>query len=142
MRAAALLADLTRRLAAQHDPAVARAAVLAQRALDRVAMTVATWAALEPAQRDVRMRRLTHQLAHVVTAALLVEEAGIQASEEGSYRCLVMAARYLRRYIYPPRDGLAKMPNYTPLEAFDALVDWTPALTAACRRAIAGGNGE
>jgi alkylation response protein AidB-like acyl-CoA dehydrogenase len=126
----ALLADLTRRLGTQNDPAVARAAALTQRALDRAATTVAAWATCEPGERDLRMRRLTHQLAHVVTAALLVEEAGIQAVEEGSYRCLVMSARYLRRHVYSPRDGLANDAGYTPLAAFDALVDWTPALTA------------
>jgi hypothetical protein len=127
---ATLFADLTRRLASQNDPAVARAAVVAQRALDHAATTVAAWATGEPSERDLRMRRLTRQLAHVVTAALLVEEAGIQAVEEGSYRCLVMAARYLRRYVYAPRDGLVNDADYTPLGAFDALVDWTPALTA------------
>ncbi len=128
---AVLLAHLTGRLAEQHDPTVARAAALAQRALDSLAITITKWSALEPAQRDIRMRRLTQQLAHVVTAALLVEDAGIQASKEGSYRCLVMATRYLRRYIYPPRDGLAMEDNYTPFEFFDALVDWTPEVPAA-----------
>jgi hypothetical protein len=41
-----------------------------------------------------------------------------------------MSARYLRRHVYSPRDGLANDAGYTPLAAFDALVDWTPALTA------------
>ena len=126
-----MLANLTRRLAEQRDPTVGRAAVLAQRALDSLAITITKWSTLELAQRDIRMRRLTKQLAHVVTAALLVEDAGIQASKEGSYRCLVMAARYLRRYIYPPRDGLTMEDNYTPFESFDALIDWTPEVPAA-----------
>jgi hypothetical protein len=128
---AALLANLTQRLAAQSDRAVARAVVLAQKALDGLAAAITKWSALEPAQREVRMRRLTRQLAHVVTAALLVEDAGIQASKDGSYRCLVIAARYLRRYVYPPRDGLAMEENYTPLEAFNALIDWMPSLPAS-----------
>ncbi|HEX6541314.1 MAG TPA: acyl-CoA dehydrogenase family protein [Ktedonobacterales bacterium] len=125
-----LVANLTHRLAAQRDPSVARAAALAQRALDRLAATITGWAAREPAERDLRMRRLTRQLARVVTAALFVEDAGAQASSEGSYRCLVVAARYLRRYVYPSHDGLAGDGSYTPLDAFDALVDWTPALPA------------
>ncbi|HEX5158286.1 MAG TPA: acyl-CoA dehydrogenase family protein [Ktedonobacterales bacterium] len=128
---ATLLANLTRRLAAQSDHAVSRAAVQAQRALDSLSAAITKWSALEQAQRDVRMRRLTRQLAHVVTAALLIEDAGIQASKDGGYRCLFMAARYLRRYIYPPRDGLAMEENYTPLEAFNALIDWTPSLPAS-----------
>lgn len=128
---AALLANLAQRLAAQRDPTVARAAVLAQRALDSRSAAISKWSTLEAAQRDVRMRRLTRLLAHVITAALLVENAGIQVSRDGSYRCLVMAARYLRRYVYPPRDGLAMEENYTPLESFNALIDWMPSLSSS-----------
>jgi alkylation response protein AidB-like acyl-CoA dehydrogenase len=128
---AALLANLNQRLAARRDPLVARTAALAQRALNSLALTVTSWSSLEPAQREVRMRRLTRRLAHVVTAALLVENADIQVSRDGNYRCLVMAARYMRRYVYPPRDGLAMEENYTPLEAFDPLIDWTPKTPAS-----------
>ena len=127
---ATLLANLSGRLAEQRDPTVVRAAVFAQQALDSLAVTITGWSRLELAQRDVRMRRLTRELAYGVTAALLVEDAGIQASREGSYRCLAIAARYLRRYIYPSRRGLAMEDSYTPLEAFDALVDWTPEVPA------------
>lgn len=127
---ATLLANLTQRLARQTDPAVSRAAALVQQALDTLAATLSDWAASEPNARDVRMRRLTRRLAHVVTAALLVEDAGAQSAESGSYRCLVMAARYLRRYVYAAADGLAADESYTPLDAFNALVDWTPSLPA------------
>jgi alkylation response protein AidB-like acyl-CoA dehydrogenase len=127
---ATLLANLTQRLARQTDPAVSRAAALVQRALDTLAATLSDWAASERNARDVRMRRLTRRLAHVVTAALLVEDAGAQSAESGSYRCLVMAARYLRRYVYAAADGLAADESYTPLDAFNALVDWTPSLPA------------
>jgi hypothetical protein len=41
-----------------------------------------------------------------------------------------MAARYLRRYVYAAADGLAADESYTPLDAFNALVDWTPSLPA------------
>lgn len=125
-----LFANLRRRLAAQTDPQVARAARLTQNALDRLSAAVAEWAAREPAQRDVRMRRLTRQLAHVVTAALLVEDAGAQVADDGNYRCLLVAARYLRRYMAPSPNGLADDGDYTPLGAFDALIDWTPGLAA------------
>ena len=127
---ATLLVNLAQRLARQNDPAVRRAGALVQRALDTLAATLSEWAASEPNARDVRMRRLTRRLAHVVTAALLVEDAGAQAAESGSYRCLVMAARYLRRYVYAAADGLAADESYTPLDAFNALVDWTPSLPA------------
>ena len=127
---ATLLVNLAQRLARQNDPAVRRAGALVQRALDTLAATLSEWAASEPNARDVRMRRLTQRLAHVVTAALLVDDAGAQAAESGSYRCLVMAARYLRRYVYAAADGLAADESYTPLDAFNALVDWTPSLPA------------
>ena len=127
---ATLLVNLAQRLARQNDPAVRRAGALVQRALDTLAATLSEWAASEPNARDVRMRRLTRRLAHVVTAALLVEDAGAQSAESGSYRCLVMAARYLRRYVYAAADGLAADESYTPLDAFNALVDWTPSLPA------------
>lgn len=125
-----LFANLRRRLAAQTDPQVARAARLTQKALDRLSAAVAEWAAREPAQRDVRMRRLTRQLAHVVTSALLVEDAGAQVADDGNYRCLLVAARHLRRYMVPSPNGLADDGDYTPLGAFDALLDWTPGLAA------------
>jgi alkylation response protein AidB-like acyl-CoA dehydrogenase len=125
-----LIANLTRRLSGQDDPAVARIAALTLSALEALAATITRWGASEPAERDVRMRRLTRRLAHVVTAALLVEDAGAQVAAGEGYRCLVMATRYLRRHVYPSQDDLASDENYTPLEAFDALVDWTPMLPA------------
>jgi acyl-CoA dehydrogenase len=127
---ATLVANLTQRLGVQNDPQVARAAAIVRQSLDDIAAMLTEWAAREPGERDVRMRRLTRHLARVVTAALLVEDAGVQAREDGNYRCLVMAARYLRRYVCPSRDGLASDREYTPLDAFDALVDWTPAQSA------------
>jgi hypothetical protein len=82
------------------------------------------------------MRRLTRELAHVVTSALLVEDAGAQAASGDGYRCLLQAARYLRRYVFPPREGLTAELDRTPLEYFDALVDWTPPIPAGAAQPL------
>ena len=113
------------------DPTVARAARLVERAITPVEQTLHRLATLAPAERDLLMKRLTRQLAHVVTATLLVEDAAIQTAENGSYRCLVQAVRYLRRHLLPPRDGLTTELDRLPLDAFDAIIDWSPALPAS-----------
>lgn len=126
-----LLANLRTRLSQTNDPAVTRAAHLVERAIAPIEQTLRRLSALTPAERDLLMKRLTRQLARVVTATLLVEDAAIQAAEDSNYRCLVQAARYLRRNLYPPRDGLAAELDLLPLDAFDAIVDWSPTLPAA-----------
>lgn len=125
-----LLANLRSRLRQSNDPAVARAARLVERAIIPMEQTLRRLPTLTPAERDLLMKRLTRQLARIVTAMLLVEDAAIQAAQGDSYRCLVQAARYLRRHLYPPRDGLATELDRLPLDAFDAIVDWSPTLPA------------
>ncbi len=126
----ALLRNLDARLEAIDDPAVARAAALVRRELERVGAILRQMAEAQPAERELRVKRLTRQLAHAVTAALLVEDAGVQAREAGSYRCLAQAARYLRRYVFPPRGGMAAEVDALALDSFDAMVDWQPGLPA------------
>jgi alkylation response protein AidB-like acyl-CoA dehydrogenase len=134
----ALLAHWRQRLAGIEDPVVARAARLAERGLDRAGSILAEMAAQAPEERELGMKRLTRQLARAVATALLVEDAAIQAQGAGSYRCLAQAVRYLRRYVFPPREGPAAGRDRLPLDAFDALVDWSPALPAsACEPLLA-----
>ena len=125
-----LLATLRGRLRRTADPQVARAARIVERSLDTVEQTLHRLETLVPAERELLMKRLTRQLARVVSAALLVEDAAIQVAADGNYRCLVQAARYLRRHLFPPRDGLATELDRLPLDAFDAIVDWVPTLPA------------
>ncbi|HEU5441235.1 MAG TPA: acyl-CoA dehydrogenase family protein [Ktedonobacterales bacterium] len=127
----ALLADLRLRLAAIGDTQVCRSARLVGQALDEVE-TALRWLAASPAdEAQLLMKRLTRQLARAVTAALLVEEAGALADEGGGYRSLAQAARYLRRNVFPPAGSPANETDRLPLDHFDAIVDWTPALPAA-----------
>jgi acyl-CoA dehydrogenase len=130
----ALFATLRERLAAASaggDALVARAVALAERALARSERAIAAAAAREPVERALLTRRVVRGLARAVTAALLVEDGAAQAATGEGYRCVLQAARYLRREVFPPRDGLASELDRAPLNAFDALVDWRPALPAS-----------
>jgi alkylation response protein AidB-like acyl-CoA dehydrogenase len=127
----ALFAILHERLAAAGgDPLVARAAALAERALARSERAIAAAAARDPVERELLTRRVVRALARAVTAALLVEDGAAQVAVGEGYRCVLQAVRYLRREVFPPRDGLATELDRAPLDAFDALVDWRPALPA------------
>jgi alkylation response protein AidB-like acyl-CoA dehydrogenase len=128
--AATLLETYQARLAAVEDAAVARAARLASGALVGCFAEIQALTALPQERREARMRGITRRLARAISAALLVEDAQYQAREDGSYRCLMQAALYLRREIYSPRWG-ATDAEAVPIEWFDALVEWTPALPAS-----------
>jgi alkylation response protein AidB-like acyl-CoA dehydrogenase len=125
-----LLGDLNQRLAAVTDPHTRRAATLARRALDGVGRALDRLPAQTPEERDLLTKRLTRQLARAVSAALLVEEADALIRAERNYRGLAQATRYLRRYVCPPRNGFAGEVDRIPLEYFDAMVDWLPAMPA------------
>ncbi|HEX6123504.1 MAG TPA: acyl-CoA dehydrogenase family protein [Ktedonobacterales bacterium] len=127
--AATLLETYQTRLAAVENATVARAARLASGALTACGAEIRALVGMPPERREARLRGLTRRLARAITAALLVEDAQHQAREDGSYRCLVQAALYLRREVYPPRWGATDAAD-VPIEHFDALVDWTPALPA------------
>jgi hypothetical protein len=125
-----LLQHLRGRLDCSTEPHVARAASLANAALDRCSRAMQYRARLAAEESEMLTTRLTQELARSVTAALLVEDAAVQAESDRSYRCLAQATRYLRRYLFPPRQGPAHELDRLPLDYFDAIVDWTPAVPA------------
>jgi hypothetical protein len=133
---AALLTAFSERLRSVEDSAVRRAAHLTQRALDRVEGIISRLGAKSADERDLVMRRLTRQLAHVVTAALLVKQADIQAREESNYRLLAQAARYLRRYLYPATDGPAADGDRLALDWFNEMLDYTPEMPASAAESL------
>jgi acyl-CoA dehydrogenase len=128
---AALLATLSDRLRSVSDPSARHAAHLTHRALDQVEAVIAGLEAKSPDERDLAMRRLTRQLAHVIAAALFVEQADLQAREDGNYRLLAQAARYLRRHLYPSPDGPAADSDRLALDWFNEMVDYAPAMPAS-----------
>ncbi|MFI5274552.1 MAG: acyl-CoA dehydrogenase family protein, partial [Ktedonobacterales bacterium] len=127
---AALLADLRGRLSAVADAQVARTARIAERALDDAERALRRLDTAAQDEAELLMKRFTRQLARAVIAALFVEEAGARARDGGGYRSLAQAARYLRRYVFPPAGGAANELDRLPLDHFDAIVDWTPTLPA------------
>ena len=54
---------------------------------------------------------------------LLLEEADWQAARGLGYRKLLLAARYLRAFVYPPSDDELALPDTTTVDWFEALVD-------------------
>jgi alkylation response protein AidB-like acyl-CoA dehydrogenase len=128
---AALLATLSERLRSLGDPSVRPLAHLAQRALDRIEGVLSGLETKSADERDLAMRRLTRQLAHVVAATLLVEQAEAQARADGGYRLLAQAARYLRQHLYPAAGGPAADGDRLALDWFDAMVDYAPAMPAS-----------
>ncbi len=127
---AALIGSLRRRLEAVDDAVVARAGRLAGAALDGCERAIERLAVAPREERELAMKGLTRRLACAVTSVLLVDDAQAQVREGGGYRCLAQAARYLRREVYPPRWG-DSAPDRLPLDHFDAIVDWAPALPAS-----------
>lgn len=126
----ALIADWRARLSAVSDAEVARAARLTLHALEDIGGALDQLGAAAEEERELLMKRLTRQLARIVSAALLVEEADTLAREDGNYRSLAQAVRYLRRYVWTPRAGFASEIDRLPLDYFDELVDWTPSVPA------------
>jgi alkylation response protein AidB-like acyl-CoA dehydrogenase len=131
-----LLAHLRERMDCITDPHVGRAAALANAALDRCTRAMQYRASLAAEESEILTTRLTQVLARAVTAAILVEDAAVQAQADGSYRCLAQATRYLRCHLFPPRHGPAHELDRLPLDYFDAIVDWTPAMPADASEAL------
>jgi alkylation response protein AidB-like acyl-CoA dehydrogenase len=128
---AALLRAFADRLRSVKSPPARRAAQLTQRALDQLEGIITGLDAKSADERDLVMRRLTQQLAHVVAAALLVEQADLQARAEHNYRMLAQAARYLRRHLYPATGGPAADGDRLALDWFNEVVDYAPAMPAS-----------
>ncbi len=131
-----LLEHLRERVDIIGDPHVHRAARLASIALARCADAMEYRATITREESELLTKRLTRQLARSVTAILLVEDAQVQADTDGNYRCLAQAARYLRRYVFAPRDGAARELDRISLDWFDAMVDWAPQVPAEAADAL------
>jgi hypothetical protein len=133
---AALLAAFSKRLRAIENPSARRAAQLTQRALAQVQGIISGLDAKSADERDLVMRRLTQQLAHVVVATLLVEQSEVQASEENNYRMLAQAACYLRRHLYPAVGGPAADGDRLALDWFNEMVDYAPVMPASAAESL------
>jgi len=77
--------------------------------------------AADEMEREARMARMCDRLAALVCCTLLMQEAEAQRAESGSYRKLLVAAEYRRRYL----DGRDPLDLGTAgVRWLDEVVDW------------------
>ncbi|MBO0997453.1 acyl-CoA dehydrogenase family protein [Bacillus sp. SD075] len=79
---------------------------------------------LKGPEKELPAKQLMNRMYHVCAASLLLDEASVQITEQGSYRKLYMALQYLHRHLLT--NGLDDF-NYSDpslLQWFDAIVDW------------------
>jgi alkylation response protein AidB-like acyl-CoA dehydrogenase len=133
----ALFGALTEKLAGLREPAVARAAALTRRALDRLAARFAETAALDANTQQLPLRGLVDRLGQLTCITLLLEEAEAQATQDGSYRQLFLASRFLRRAIYPHPDGPGFDTDRAAFDHFRAIIDWAPVPASAAEEMLA-----
>jgi alkylation response protein AidB-like acyl-CoA dehydrogenase len=133
----ALFGALHAKLDGLRDPTVARAGALTRRALDRLAARFADVAALDTNAQQLPLRGLVDRLGQLTCITLLLEEAETQATEDGSYRQVFLAARFLRRAIYPNPDGPGFDIEHAAFAHFRAVMDWLPVPASAAEEALA-----
>lgn len=138
----ALFGALNEKLAGISEPAVARAAALTRRALDRLSTRFAETAALDANARQLPLRGLVDRLAQLACITLLLEEAETQTAQDGSYRQLFLAARFLRRAIYPHPDGPGFDADRSAFDHFRAIIDWAPVPASAAEESLALCEGD
>jgi alkylation response protein AidB-like acyl-CoA dehydrogenase len=133
----ALFGALNEKLAGLREPTVARAAALTRRALDRLAARFADIAGLDANIQQLPLRNLVDRLAQLTCITLLLEEAEAQIAQDGSYRQLFLAARFLRRAIYPHPDGPGFDTDRAAFDHFRAIMDWSPVPASAAETILA-----
>ncbi len=134
---AALFHMLHTRLDELREPLVLRAATITRRALDRLAVRFAELARQDATGQHLPLRGLVDRLAHLTCITLLLEEAEAQCTQDGSYRQLFLAARFLRRAIYPHPDGPGFDDDRPAFDHFRAIMDWTPVPPGAAEAMLA-----
>ncbi len=115
---------------------VARAAALTQRALDRLITRFTQLATLDVNAQQLPLRGLVDRLAQLTCITLLLEEAETQIAQEGSYRQLFLAARFLRRAIYPNPNGPGFDNDAGAFAHFRAIMDWETVPASAAEEVL------
>ncbi|MHB8576148.1 MAG: acyl-CoA dehydrogenase family protein, partial [Dehalococcoidia bacterium] len=118
-----LLSDIRRRLDGLRDSALQPLAGVLRGAVGRLDRQLGRLAEIDDGYRDLPLDGLARRLYHLNVATLLLEEADWQAGRGRGYRKLVLAARYLRGFVYPPQDDELAAPDTTTIDWFAALVD-------------------
>jgi acyl-CoA dehydrogenase len=132
----ALFGALHEKLGRLSELSVARAAALTRRALDRLIARFAEIAAMDTDDLQLPLRGLVDRLGQLACITLLLEEAETQAMQDGSFRQLFLAARFLRRAIYPHPDGPGFDTDRAALDHFRAIIDWAPVPASAAEEIL------
>ncbi|PET78071.1 hypothetical protein CN514_00310 [Bacillus sp. AFS001701] len=79
---------------------------------------------LHEQERELPAKQLMNRMYHVFAASLLLDEADVQISEQGSYRKLYMTLQYIHRYLLSNGLDEFSYSDQSLLQWFDAIVDW------------------
>jgi len=118
------------RLAAVTTPAARPWIEVVRAALDGLLRQAGGWWAGPPEEREIAARPVADALYHVLAASLLFAEGQALLARTGSWRKLVVAALYTKRWLHPAPIGL---PAFAAAELahLPALLDWTPLAAGA-----------
>ena len=98
--------------------------------LEAVTRQAAGWGAQPAAERELAARPVADTLYHLLAGALLLAEGQLLREQSGSYRKLLAAGLYLKRWLEP--RGPASPPfTARQIEWLDALAEWRPIAAAA-----------
>jgi acyl-CoA dehydrogenase len=129
----ALCDDIADRLNALCDPELAAAAAIVRTGVARLRAAIGRLPALPEEYRDLPLDGIGRRLFHLNVVSLLLDEADEQAAVGRGYRKLLLAARYLRTFVYPPADDDLAAPDTTTVDWFVPLTEhaFIPATAAA-----------
>jgi hypothetical protein len=126
----ALAAFLGERLARVTEPAAKPWVDLVNANLEVVTRQAADWTAQSAAERELGARPVADTLYHLLAGSLLLAEGQLLREQVGSYRKLLAAGLYLKRWLEP--RGPASPPfSARQIEWLDSLAEWRPIAATA-----------
>ncbi|HLZ72400.1 MAG TPA: acyl-CoA dehydrogenase family protein [Dehalococcoidia bacterium] len=118
----ALLQDIEQRVDGCRVAELAGAAGSVRDATVRLRQWIERWHALDPAGRELALDGIARKLFHLNAAALLLEEADVDAAAGRGFRKLLLAARYLRANLRSGGEEELAAPDTTALAWFEPLI--------------------
>ncbi len=98
--------------------------------LEAIKRQIGAWPSLDPAELELESRPVADALYHLLAGSLLLAEGQTLLEREKSYRKLLAAALYLRRWVRP---GEVSGPRFSAreIEWLEALAEWHPVPVSA-----------
>ena len=126
----ALAVFMAERLGRVSEPAAKPLVDLVKASLEAVTRQVATWAGGSAAERELAARPVADTLYHLLAGSLLLAEGQLLREQGGSYRKLLAAGLYLKRWL-EPRSPASPPFTARQIEWLEPLADWRPIAAAA-----------